>query len=104
MKFPMRIFGEIKGVDLEKIDTLVIDGLSPFELRDNQLEIEYEGPCFDIEPLLDNIVQALNEKGQGHVDCIDHENWEVLRYRISQGSWTCKKINPDNALEACKWQ
>ncbi len=104
MKFPMRIFGEVKGLDPEKIDSLSRKNLSPFEFRDNFLEIEYEGPYIDIEPLLDDVVQALEEQGYGHVDCIDHENWEVLRYQISRGSWSCKRINPDNVLEAYKWQ
>lgn len=100
----MRIFGEIKGLDQERIDSLSKKDLLPFELKDKHLEIEYEGPCIDIEPLLDKIVKALDENGHGHVDCIDHENWEVSRYGISQGSWSCKKINPDNVLEAYKWQ
>jgi len=104
MKFPMRIFGEIKGLEPETIDSLSRKSLSPFRLRDNRLEIEYEGPYIDIEPLLDEIAGALEEVGHGHVDCIDHENWEVIRYLIRQGAWSSRRINPDDVLEAYKWQ
>ena len=104
MKFPMRVFGEIKGFGPESVDVLSGKDISPFELIGDLLEIEYAGPCIDIEPLLEDIVAALDENSHGHVDCIDHENWEVLRYRIDQGELFCKKVNPDNVLEAYKWQ
>jgi hypothetical protein len=33
------------------------------------------------------------------LDCIDHENWMIRRYSLQPGSWTCKEVNPDGALE-----
>jgi hypothetical protein len=103
MKFPMRVFGEIKGLDQEKIRIFQEKHISPFELGGDFLEVEYEGSYIDIEEILNDIVHHLDQDAHGHVDCIDHENWEVFRYTINKGILSCKKVNPDNALEAYKW-
>lgn len=101
MKFPLRIFGEVKGIDpthlTELTGRLNAEIFSPSE--GGGLDVEYEGPYLDIEPDLDELVAALANDGHGHVDYIDHENWAVLRYDLHPGSWTCKKVNPDGALE-----
>ncbi|WP_052813110.1 hypothetical protein [Desulfonatronum thioautotrophicum] len=100
MKFPLRIFGEVEGLDPDKLDELrVLLNPEIFFPRNGGLDVEYEGPYLDIEPDLDELVAALADGGQGHVDCIDHENWELRRYSLQPDSWTCKKINPDGALE-----
>ncbi|MFP4083659.1 MAG: hypothetical protein ACLFP9_00360 [Desulfonatronovibrio sp.] len=98
----MRVFGEIKGIVPEKSSFPAQQAISPFKLKNNCLEIEYEGPYIDIEQLLDDILPGLDENAHGYVDCIDHENWEVTRFSIDQGVLSCKKVNPDNALEAYK--
>lgn len=102
MKFPMRIFGEIKGVAFYRSFFPAQQDISPFEFKNNRLEIEYEGPYIDIDQLLEDILPGLDENAHGYVDCIDHENWEVTRFSIEQGELYRKKINPDNALEAYK--
>lgn len=102
MKFPMRIFGEINGLDPETLDLLRTKHVAPFEVMGHRLEVEYEGPCLDIEPVLNEIASVLCGKGRGYVDCLDHENWEVQRYKIENGAWTCKRINPDDSLEVYK--
>ncbi|WP_150112112.1 hypothetical protein [Desulfonatronovibrio hydrogenovorans] len=95
----MRIYGEIKGLDPERISFLQRIDLDPFELNGLNLEVEHEGRFLDIEPLLDEIVACMAENGQGYVDCIDHDHWIVLRYDLKPGKWTCKRINPDISLE-----
>lgn len=99
MKFPLRIFGEIHGLDSEKIDSLHSLPENVFQIRKDRLEIEYEGYWLDIEHDLDAIVSALAENGHGHVDCLDHDNWEVLRYQLKPGAWTCKRVSANNILE-----
>ena len=101
MKFPMRIYGSIHGFDREKQKYLQRE-LDPevFVWHGNdRLEVEYEGKYLDLEPDLDRIASALAGHGQGHVDCIDHESWNVYRYLILPGSWTCKQVDPDGAME-----
>ncbi len=100
----MRIFGEVKGLSPDAKGFLCKQNLFTFKLRGDLLEIEYEGPCIDIQELMDDIASVLVENSHGHVDCIDHENWEVLRYTISQGKVSCKKVNPDHALEISTWR
>lgn len=102
MKFPMRIFGEIKGFRLEDCRVMDSEDVSPFELKDDSLLIEYEGPFLDVESVLEKVEPFLSESCSGHLDCIDHDNWEILRCVLVQGTWNCKKINPDNVLEAYK--
>lgn len=101
MKFPLRIFGEICGIYPDKLPRLHgllnADVFSPS--GGDGLDVEYEGSYLNIEPDLDEIVAALADGGQGYVDCIDHENWTVRRYSLQPGSWTCKEVNPDGALE-----
>jgi len=99
VKFPMRIFGEVRGFVPAKLKELQQKDLFPFELRNGSLQVDYEGPFVDLEPLLDEIVAALDNHGKGHVDCLDHEEWEVRRYQLGPGSWKCTRINPDHALE-----
>ncbi|WP_051434645.1 hypothetical protein [Desulfonatronum lacustre] len=101
MKFPLRIFGEVRGIVPDKLSPLHgrLNADVFFPLGNDGLEVEYEGPYLDIEPDLDEIVAALADGGQGHVDCIDHENWMLRRYSLEPGSWTCKEVNPDGALE-----
>ncbi len=101
MKFPLRIFGEVSGIDPNRLigvtGRLNAEVFSPS--GGDGLEVEYEGPYLDIEPDLDEIVAALADGGQGYVDSIDHENWMLRRYSLQPGSWTCKEVNPDGALE-----
>ncbi len=101
MKFPLRIFGEVRGIGPDKLSTLHgrLNADVFFPLGNGGLEVEYEGPYLDIEPDLDEIVAALADGGQGYVDSIDHENWMLRRYSLQPGSWTCKEVNPDGALE-----
>jgi hypothetical protein len=102
MKFPLRIFGAVQGLDVNKLDKILPSlGLPGFTRNGpDALDLEYEGPYQDIEPDLDILVAALTPRGQGHVDCIDHQDWEVRRYELHPGSWTRKRINPDGALES----
>ncbi|RQD56869.1 MAG: hypothetical protein D5R98_09605 [Desulfonatronovibrio sp. MSAO_Bac4] len=102
MKFPMRIFGEIKGFNVEKISALTVDDISPFEFNGEILSMEYEGPYIDVDFVLEKVEPFLCESCSGHMDFIDHENWEIVRCVLIQGAWNCKKINPDNVLEAYK--
>ena len=100
----MGIYGQIKGLDPIRLQSLLQENIFPFKPAGDSLEVDYEGHYIDIEPLLDLVVRAMDKNGRGHVDCINHQDWEVLRYRIENGAWSCKKINPDNPLEAYKWQ
>ncbi len=99
MKFPMRIYGEVQGFEEHRLQELQKRDLSPFELRDGRLEVDYEGPPMEIEMLLDDIAASLGENGQGHVDVLDHDEWEVRRYQLSPGTWDCTRVNPDHSLE-----
>ncbi|MFN2268019.1 MAG: hypothetical protein ABR542_04715 [Desulfonatronovibrio sp.] len=102
MKFPMRIFGEVKGFKLEDLEAMDSEDLSPFELNGDALFIEYEGPFMDLDFVLEKVEPFLRESCSGHLDLIDHDNWEIVRCTLIQGAWNCKKINPDNVLEAYK--
>ncbi|HDQ41653.1 MAG TPA: hypothetical protein ENN39_11595 [Desulfonatronum sp.] len=99
MKFPLRIYGEVHGLDPDKRD--VLSGLPEtiFHIHPDRIEVEYEGSWLDIDHYLDVLAAALSEHGQGHVDYLDHDNWEIRRYRLQPGTWTCKRIDPDNVLE-----
>jgi hypothetical protein len=99
MKYPLRIFGEVKGLDPDRLAGLDQGRLSPFEEREDRLEVEYEGPYLDIEPVLDRIASALGERGKGWVDYLDRDEWVMLRYELKPGTWSCTRINPNNALE-----
>jgi len=99
MKHPLRIFGEITGLDPDKLAELEEGDLYPFEACRGRLEVEYEGPHLDIEPALDRIVSALGEAGKGWVDLLDRDDWVILRYELKLGSWSCNRINPDHVLE-----
>ena len=101
MKFPLRIYGEVMGLDPEKLGELrgLLNADVFFPRDGGRMEVEYEGAFLDVEPELDMLVAAMAKDGQGHVDCIDHENWTVRRYSLQPGSWTCKEVNPDGALE-----
>jgi len=103
MKFPLRIYGEIRGIDPAKRDALSGVNASVFHFAGdragNHIGVEYEGAWLDIEQDLDVIVASLAEDGHGHVDYLDHEHWEILRYQLAPGKWTCKRIDPDNILE-----
>lgn len=99
MKYPLRIFGEISGLESGKLADLEDSDLYPFEASQGRLEVEYEGPHLDIEPVLDLIVSALGEGGKGWVDCLDLDDWVILRYELKPGSWSCQRINPNHVLE-----
>ncbi len=99
LKYPLRIFGEITGLDPDKPAELEESDLSPFEQSRGRLDVEYEGPHLDIEPVLDRIVSVLGEGGKGWVDCLDRDDWVILRYELQPGSWSCNRINPDHVLE-----
>lgn len=99
MKFPLRIYGEIRGLDPGRTASLSRLSGNVFHARGDTIEVEYEGPFLDIEHDLDAIVSALSEGGEGHVDCLDHDNWQVLRYRLKPGGWICKRVEVDSVLE-----
>lgn len=99
MKFPLRIFGEIRGLDPEKRNLMHNVNQDVFHLLEDRIEVEYEGSWLDIEHDLDVLVTALSENGQGHIDYLDHDHWEIVRYQIKPGEWTCTRVDPDNVLE-----
>lgn len=99
MKFPLRIYGEVRGIAPGKRNALSEVNASVFHCTGDRIDVEYEGAWLDIEQDLDVIVAALAEDGHGHVDYLDHDHWEILRYQLMPGAWTCKRINPDNVLE-----
>ncbi len=99
MKFPLRIYGEIRGIDPAKRDVLSAVKASVFHFAGDRINVEYEGAWLDIEQDLDVIVASLAENGHGHVDYLDHDHWEILRYQLTPGEWTCKRIDLDNILE-----
>ena len=101
MKFPLRIFGHIQGIIPNRLPQL-LHQLNPEVFtphKNNALDVEYEGRYLDVEPELDIVVEALAPDGEGHVDAIDHENWTLRRYTLQSGSWTCREVDPDGALE-----
>ncbi len=99
MKFPLRIYGEIHGIDPAKRDSILTVNQGVFQLLEDRIEVEYEGFWLEIEHDLDVLVAALAEHGNGHVDYLDHDNWEIRRYQLQPGKWTCKRIDPNNVLE-----
>jgi hypothetical protein len=99
MKFSLRIYGEIHGIDPTKRDVLSSVNESVFHVRQDQIEVEHEGFWLDIEHDLDAVVAALGDDGHGYVDYLDHDNWEIRRYHLQPGKWTCKRIDPNNVLE-----
>lgn len=99
MKFPLRIYGEITGLDPEKQKSIFAVNQDVFHLLEDRIEVEYEGNWLDIEHDLDLLAAALADHGQGHVDYLDHDNWEIRRYRLQPDTWTCKRIDPNNVLE-----
>jgi hypothetical protein len=99
MKFPLRIYGEICGINPAKRSSLSSLNEAVFHILKDRIKVEYEGVWLDIEEDLDVIVAALAEDGHGHVDYLDHDHWEILRYQLKPGKWTCKRVNVNNILE-----
>ncbi len=99
MKFPLRIYGEIRGMDPARHDSIHAVNQEVFHLLEDRIEVEYEGSWLEIDHDLDVLVAALAEHGNGHVDYLDHDNWEIRRYQLQPGTWTCKRIDPNNVLE-----
>ncbi|MFO8031901.1 MAG: hypothetical protein R6U22_05105 [Desulfohalobiaceae bacterium] len=99
MRHPLRIYGQVQDLDPAKLEKLHSRALSPFQLFENQLEIDYLGPYLDLEPLLQEIADALGPDGRGEVDYLDYADWELIRYKLKPGSWSYKRIDPDLALE-----
>ncbi|TVQ98574.1 MAG: hypothetical protein EA399_10180 [Desulfovibrionales bacterium] len=101
MKFSLRIFGRISGIDPNRLSQIQHQ-LNPQIFtphQNNALDVEYEGKYLDLEPELDLVVDVLSPNGHGYIDAIDHENWTLRRYSLQPGSWTCKEVDPDGALE-----
>lgn len=99
MRYPLRIYGQVRGLAPERLEELSSQELDPFQLVDGQLEADYLGSYLDIEPLLQKIAGALGPEGRGQVDYLDYQDWELIRYQLEPGSWTYKLIDPDLALE-----
>ncbi len=99
MKYPLRLHGEIQGIAKQQLQDMLPEEIYPFVHGQNGLQIDYEGPYLDLEPILDRIAAASGAETKGHLHWLDHASWEILRYELQKEKWLCFRIDPDHALE-----
>jgi len=97
---PIRVYGLVSGLAQDNLKTLCL-GFDPetFTYADRTLTIAYEGPYFFIEDFLDRLVTLLDADGDGKLDYIDQQAWQMTRYDIRRTGYTAKLINLNDVLE-----
>jgi hypothetical protein len=98
MKPDYRIFGTFGPMRPEAMEELKHE--LPFEVVNfdgRTLDFEHESGWLDVEPVLEEIADAMAEGGSGGLDFIDNPAWEITRYKIEDGVITSKTL-PLNAV------
>ncbi len=97
----VRVYGDFHRISpeiYEKIkDSIPFDQV---EYDGDVLRVDHEGVYLMIEDFMEEISKLLPENGYGHVEFIDHLDWEVTRYTITPGKIEEKVVKVDNVLDA----
>jgi len=97
----VRVYGDFHRITpeiFEKIrDAIPFDQV---EYDGDVLRVDHEGPFLIIDDFIETIRDLLPENGYGHIEYIDHVEWEVTRYTIRPGEIEEKTIKVDNVLDA----
>lgn len=97
----VRVYGDFHRISPEIYEQ--IKDAIPFdqvEYDGDVLRVDHEGVYLMIDDFIEQIRDLLPEGGYGHVEYIDHVEWEVTRYTIHPGKIEEKKIKVDNVLDA----
>ncbi len=97
----VRVYGDFHRIS-PKIYKQIKDSI-PFdqvEYDGDVLRVDHEGVYLMIDDFIELIRDVLPEGGYGHVEFIDHLDWEVIRYTITPGKIESKKVKVDNVLDA----
>ena len=97
----VRVYGDFHRITpdiFERIrDAIPFDQV---EYDGDVLRVDHEGPYLIIDDFMETIRDLLPEDGYGHVEYIDHVEWEVTRYTIRPGKIEEKTVKVDNVLDA----
>lgn len=63
------------------------------------LDFLHEGHFLDVESDLQALTTLLGPDARGIIDVINHQDWEMHRYSLSDGSFHRARISLDNALD-----
>lgn len=97
----VRVYGDFHRINQEAYDQLMT--ICPFdqvEYDGDVLRVDHEGHYLMIDDFIEMVKDLLPEKGYGHVEFIDHLDWEVTRYTIKPGLIESKIIKVNNVLDA----
>lgn len=97
----VRVYGDFHRITPEIYEEIK-DSL-PFdqvEYDGDVLRLDHEGVYLMIDDFMETISKLLPEGGYGHVEFIDHLEWEVTRYTITPNKIEEKTVKVDNVLDA----
>lgn len=99
----VRVYGDVSGLSPDDFEEIRHE--LPFEkivYQNGVLNVDYEGHYIDIDDFLEEITKRLGKEGWAKVDYIDHIDWKLTRYEISNGKCSAHEVNVDAVLEPTK--
>ena len=100
MPHDFRVYGHLAGLDDDRLRACAAH-LSAYEctVDGHVLDFVHEGGFVDIDSDLEGLLPLLGPGVRGVIDIINHQDWEMFRCTIANGTLTRARIALDNALD-----
>ena len=100
MPHDFRVYGHLSGLDPDQLEACAAH-LRAYECEINGqvLDFVHEGGFIDVDSDLDGLLTLLRPDVRGVIDIINHQDWEMFRCTLANGTLTRARIFLDNALD-----
>lgn len=100
MPHDFRVYGHLVGLDDDQLRACVAH-LAGYEceIDGHVLDFVHEGVFLDVDSDLEGLLDLLGPGIRGVIDIINHQDWEMHRCTLANGTLTRARIALDNALD-----
>lgn len=100
MPHDFRVYGHLVGLGADRMKACLAH-LSAYECEADEevLDFLHEGGFLDIDSDLEGLLPLLGPEVRGVIDIINHQDWEMFRVTVAEGTMTRSRIALDNALD-----
>lgn len=100
MPHDFRVYGHLSGLDPDQLEACAAH-LRAYEceISGQVLDFVHEGGFVDVDSDLEALLTLLGPDVRGVIDIINHQDWEMFRCTLANGTLTRARIFLDNALD-----
>jgi hypothetical protein len=97
----VKVFGQVFGISEQARQALAAD-LAQFDeatWKDGVLDLFHEGGNIDLGEFMLRCMEVMAEGRRGHLDLIDHDKNEIVRYVFDREGYRSRVVPMDDTLQ-----